>query len=325
MTFERMTFRATDAERSSDKGHENDVERTRLALEAVKELLIREPAGIGRTSDFYADRTSAIGVKRLMHPEKLQSYENTLEQEGQLQSVAFLVVEKARMQQQARVDAEPDETKKEWLRARMPAKIPAIIGYVKDEAASEQGEPSEYLIMETVRGKTLSHLMLQKLAEGLYRREPEKYGALKEARAWREDVLADALFTQVDELKGLSPGETATIFYNTLRGSGVISETIALQVGAAVRAINNEGVFHRDLHERNIMVSEDESQAWIIDFGLATSEPGLAKATSSDRRRVYELNDGSVLWDDQNAVQVLPNLTNNPTTPLKPGARKIRL
>lgn len=40
----------------------------------------------------------------------------------------------------------------------------------------------------------------------------------------------------------------------------------------AVEGCHEQGVFHRDLKLDNILVSEDGSQVWLTDFGLATSD-----------------------------------------------------
>lgn len=208
----------------------------------------------------------------------------------------------------------------------MPAHVPFIVGYARDEEAAQRGEASEYIVMETVKGKTLSHLMFQKMAERLRQRDPEKYAVFEGAEGWREDVLIKTLIAHVGELKGYSQDDAAKVIYNTLHGTGLVSEDAALQIGSAVRHLNSAGLFHRDLHERNIMISEDGKQAWIIDFGSAKFDPAYGRnGKMTDRTAIYDVGQDVKLWDDLSAVMSLPDLTTNPTKPLKPSARRIKL
>ena len=304
---------------------ERDFEREKVTLGLIEELRRREATGVGNKGDFYSHEGSSIGVKHLARPERLMDYENTLMEEAKLQTLALVTIEKERIAHQARIDNETDPAKKAWLAKRMPAKVPFVVGYARDDAAAARGEASEYLVMETIKGKTLSHLMFGKMAERLYRRDPEKYAMLAGAEAWREDVIISTLMAHVDELKGYSKEDAAKVIYNTLHGTGLVSEEIALQVGAAVRALNNAGIFHRDLHERNIMISDDGTQASIIDFGSAKFDPAYGKGGTASREGVYDVGQGRRLWDDQSAVASLPDLTSNPPKPLKPNARRVRL
>jgi serine/threonine protein kinase len=305
---------------------ERDFEREKITLDLIADLKSTEATGVGNKGDYYSNKSSNVGVKHLARPERLRNYENSLMQEGRMQTMALMILEKARMEQQARIDKEIDPAKKEWLAKRMPARIPFVVGYAKDEAAADRGEASEYIVMETVKGKTLSHLMFQKLAERLHQRDPQKYAMLAGAEAWREDVVIQTLVAHVDELKGYSPDDAAKVIYNSLHGTGLVSEDVALQVGAAVRFLNNAGLFHRDLHERNIMISEDGKQAWIIDFGSAKFDPAYSKAGNMTKREgIYDVGQDIKLWDDQSAVLSLPDLTSNPSKPLKPNARRIKI
>jgi serine/threonine protein kinase len=224
-----------------------------------------------------------------------------------------------------RIDKEGDMSKKAWLSKRMPAKVPFVIGYARDDAAAERGEASEYVVMETVKGKTLSHLMFLKLAEKLFERDPEKYAMLADADEWREDAVIETLIAHVDELKGYAQDDAAKVIYNSLHGSGLISEDVALQIGSAVRALNNAGFFHRDLHERNIMISDDGRQATIIDFGSAKFDPAYGQKGVMGREGVYDVGQGRKLWEDQSAVLSIPDMTFKPSKPLKPNARRIKI
>ncbi len=304
---------------------ERDLEREKVTLSLIHELKSQQATGVGNKGDYYSNRGSNIGVKHLARPERLKEYENTLMQEARMQTMALIILEKARAEQQSRIDKETDPAKKEWLAKRMPARIPFVVGYARDEDAAARGEASEYIVMETVKGKTLSHLMLQKIANGLYQRDHEKYGVFAGVETWREDVVGDTLAAHVDDLKGYSKDDAAQVVYNTLHGTGLVSEAIALQVGAAVRTLNNAGLFHRDLHERNIMISEDNTQAWIIDFGSAKFDPAYGKDGPLSREAVYEVGQGIKLWNDHAAVLNLPDLTSKPNKPLKPNARRIKL
>lgn len=304
---------------------ENLLEREKMTLELVAELKTREASGVGNKGDYYSSQAATVGVKHLARPELLRNYENSLSQEARLQTTAFLILQKARLDQQARIDKEADPAKKEWLAKRMPAKVPTVVGYAHDLEAAERGEASEYIVMETVKGKTLSHLMFQKIAEKLYERDRQKYAMLADAGQWREDVIMKTLLAHVDELKGYSADDAARVIYNTLHGSGVVSENIALQIGASVAALNRSGFFHRDLHERNVMISDDGTQAWIIDFGSAKYEPSLGKGSVADRETAYDVGEGVKLWNDSNVVSSLPSMTDKPPAPLKPNARRIKL
>lgn len=303
---------------------ERDFEREKVTFDLIEQLRLREATGVGNKGDFYSNEASSIGVKHLARPERVQAYENDLREEARIQTLALILLEKARAEQQTRIDREDDPDKKEWLAKRMPAKVPFVVGYADDEAAKGRGEPSEYIVMETVKGKTLSHLMFLKMAEKLHQRDPEKYALFADAGQWREDVLIDAMI-HIDELHGYSKEDAAQVIYNTLHGSGLVSEDIALQVGAAVRALNNAGLFHRDLHERNIMISDDGKQAWIIDFGASKYDPAYGKDRNVRRDSIYDVGQQMRLWDDQNVVASLPNLTADPKQPLKPNARRIKL
>ncbi len=305
--------------------NEHDLEREKVTLALIEDLRSHDASGVGTKGDFYSRGDSNVGVKHLARPERAMPYENTLREEARLQTLALLTLERARLAQQARIDSEPDPSKKAWLAQRMPSKVPFVVGYARDEAAAERGEASEYIVMETVPGKTLSHLMFQKMAEKLRENDPAKYAVFADASAWREDVLIDAFIAHVDELKGYTKEDAAQVIYNTLHGSGIFSEDVALQVGAAVRALNNAGFFHRDLHERNIMISEDGTQSFIIDFGTAKYDPAYGEDSRLDRQGAYDVGAGQKLWDDQNIAFSIPDLTSNPKKPLKPNARRIKL
>lgn len=304
---------------------ERDFEHEKVTLSLIEELRTREATGVGNKGDFYSNEASSVGVKHLARPERLMDYENTLIEEARLQTLALVILEKERIEHQARIEKESDPAKKEWLAKRMPAKIPFVVGYARDDASAARGEASEYIVMEAVKGKTLSHLMFQKMAEKLFQRDPQKYAVFAGAEAWREDIVINTLVAHVDELRGYSKEDAAKVIYNTLHGTGLVSEDIALQVGAAVRALNNAGIFHRDLHERNIMISEDGTQASIIDFGSAKFDPAYGKGGIMGREGAYDVGQGRKLWDDQSAVSSLPDLTSNPSKPLKPNARRIKL
>ncbi len=315
-------------ERKIQEGNESPERRQedkKVTLDLIAELRTREASGVGNKGDYYSNPSSGIGVKHLARPERLQPYENGMEEEARIQTLALVILQKARMEHQARIDAAEDPSRKAWLEKRMPASVPFVVGYVQDDAPDERGNIPEYIVMETVKGKTLSHLMFQKMADGLYQRDPTKYAVFKEASKWREDVLADTLIAHVEELRSYSRDEAAQVIYNTLHGSGLISEEIALQVGSAIRALNDAGLFHRDLHERNIMVSDDGTKAWIIDFGSAKFDPSYGKDRKTSRDDIYDVGGSLRLWDDQNMALSLPDLTINPRAPLKPNARRIKL
>lgn len=96
---------------------EHDYEREKITLDLIEELKSREATGVGNKGDYYSQPSSRIGVKHLARPELLREYENALFQEARMQTLALVILEKARIEQQGRIDKESDPGKKDEAHA----------------------------------------------------------------------------------------------------------------------------------------------------------------------------------------------------------------
>ncbi|MBU0666511.1 MAG: protein kinase, partial [Nanoarchaeota archaeon] len=64
-----------------------------------------------------------------------------------------------------------------------------------------------------------------------------------------------------------------------------IKETVqyAFDICNGILELRNAGIYHRDLHDRNIMIDEENDKAIIIDLGTATTNPNI----SNPQNRLY--------------------------------------
>jgi serine/threonine protein kinase len=269
--------------------------------------------GSGNKGDFwFAKGTGLPGIKVISRPEKRHHYElPTIQEEAAAQIMAKIIAEKWTK----------DNPKKPI------AKVPEIFAYVSDPGRPKNdGSPSEYLIMETVIGDTVSSLMYKEVFRKYSARFPEalqfsniskdEYLNLPEEQLRREiyDIFKNiniSTKTGVKKFGDLSLFERATEYYNQTRDSGIVGPSVGAQVHFLALALNNSGLFHRDLHERNVMVSPDKADAYVIDFGGARFEPALAASETRDYGSVYE-DKGARLPEDSAAGAILRNMSKQP-------------
>ncbi|MEK7606596.1 MAG: aminoglycoside phosphotransferase family protein [Patescibacteria group bacterium] len=214
------------------------------------------------------------------HPAKA-AYTNSLEQEMQMQVKAFDIVQ-------------------EGKKGAPMAKIPRPIAYLKSEGGSE------YLAMERVRGKTLYRILLERMAEQM----PE-YLYLPGMR--REDIsaLSDEDIERMviwDYLKAQqrTRKELYNIILKRLEEKPFLSVGIVKKVRNAINALHGVQFYHRDLHEKNIMVSDDLTDAYLIDFGSASSGE---YSSPSDAFEVDKSGEEIRFLDDKYILTVLDHMT----------------
>ncbi len=191
------------------------------------------------------------------------------------------------------------EAKKQFGTTRPMAHIPRFIlqhetevdekmrAYLKAQKFTYEGDRAEIILMEFIKGEDLAHLLnrkiielypLSKITDDFLRARIEKS---KENQGLTNFPIDDLILAVSDILelhkipKGDSTPETITLMaqnskklYEALRVKGfTLPEEIYDQVKNTILELHKNNFYHRDLHERNIMISETEKQAYIIDFG----------------------------------------------------------
>jgi len=82
-----------------------------------------------------------------------------------------------------------------------------------------------------------------------------------------------------------------------------ISESIVKSIGIAIEALNTSGIYHTDLHERNIMITK-EGIPYIVDFGDAFVRE-FDDGSPEDKAK----NRGKVMLHDLEIMDILKRLT----------------
>ena len=174
-------------------------------------------------------------------------------------------------------------------------------------------------------GKTISHLILEEAFRRLAEQHPDKVtrpADKTEYVNWPEETVGQmirAYFGDVTvphrriskPLRKLSEHEFGVALYSLAEGSGIIEPSVVSQAHFFALAINRQGFFHRDLHERNIMVvgpPNQPQQAVAIDFGNAIHIPNLSGDDVRDYSDAYRVGGDRELSQDTQARDTLPRL-----------------
>ncbi len=123
------------------------------------------------------------------------------------------------------------------------------------------------------------------------------YNLEEEFRALR-GIKADENFSLDDYLAGLNSQEilenlvenyrgdfdSATFLRNSLKGKNLVEPRLLDDLRKVIFRLHKNGFYHRDLHERNIMVTDDGRRLYLIDFDKANPE---GSPNSSDQWENY--------------------------------------
>jgi serine/threonine protein kinase len=231
--------------------------------------------GSGQIADVYCgredDEMEGFCIKHIARVTSKSSYENRLKREMELQTEAYRILERAR------------------AKGLSVGHIPRPWAYLKTS------DNKEIMSMDRVPGKTLYRLMLEYAAKAM----PDEH-LLPGTR--REDFphLSDEDLAEMVLVRYLHSGtKTRAQLYAGLTakaGTFLPTET-AVQLRNTVKALNAERLFHRDLHEKNVMFSDDLKSVYVIDFGSASHKEhaNLKDATeveSMGSQLRYQRDDG---------------------------------
>lgn len=287
--------------------------------------------GEGNKSDFIVSRDSKkrYGIKHLARPEKIAPYEvRRLKEEADLQWSAVVASHEwvGKNVEERQAKAKPGER----VAPMDIAKVPDPYAYVEDPSDPyPDGSPRQYMVMETIRGVTLSRLMYERALNVLLARLTDPDYAELKSRIEKDDIsklseraLMEHLFS-LPTFEGMSDEQKGVRLYDVLRGSGLLASEQVRQVQRLVIAMNRKGLFHRDLHERNIIVNPETGRVAVIDFGGAVHDPSSAGLSRAEQKQVVFLVQAGnfFLPIDQDAPTVMTNLTSEPIGQAKPGRR----
>ncbi|MEO5927622.1 MAG: phosphotransferase [Patescibacteria group bacterium] len=235
--------------------------------------------GEGQVADVYAGREgNGMGGFCIKHKARLTpetALDNELQVEMQLQERAYRILEDAR------------------VKGLSVARVPQPWVYIK----TSKGE--EILSMDRVPGKTLRRLMLERVVQNVpdkdilpgYRRE-----MLKDAH---DDDLEEMVLNRFLKAGAKSTAEMHQALVSQAGSPPFLSTELALQIRNTLQTLNRNGLYHRDLHAKNIMISDDLTQAYLIDFGRASygEHTSMDEATDVERAgtKVRYLRDEGIL------------------------------
>lgn len=86
--------------------------------------------------------------------------------------------------------------------------------------------------------------------------------------------------------------EMRQLFADVLGYKGILNPVLYEKLDQALKELHRNGFYHRDLHERNIMVSRDRQSLYLIDFGKSKMD-----GTADDNRSNYETSEGQFFYD----------------------------
>ncbi|MDA1060651.1 MAG: phosphotransferase [bacterium] len=144
------------------------------------------------------------------------------------------------------------------------AKIPMPIIALDDRDGRRQ-----LLLMELVRGKTLWRIILEEIVNA--HDEKDLGWNNKEELLSRGERLGPDLLNIFGISPDISGLDQLKVLLRRLKGKKFIKPEFFEAMKNSVRALNTAGFYHRDLHPRNVMLTEDA--IWIIDFGHSKYDP----------------------------------------------------
>jgi serine/threonine protein kinase len=236
--------------------------------------------GSGQVADVYSGRDedglSGFCIKHKARNTIETVLDCPLQEEMRLQEQAYRILEKARGQ------------------GKSVARIPQPWAYVKT------AEGAEILSMDLVPGKTLRRLLLERAAHHM----PEQHILPGYRSENLEAALDDDLEKMVMDnfLNANKKKNTAQLHRELVELAGnppFLTKELALQVRNTLQTLHAAGFFHRDIHAKNIMISDDLTQASLIDFGRASfgEHTSMSEAVDVDRAgtKVQYLRDEGIL------------------------------
>jgi serine/threonine protein kinase len=182
----------------------------------------------------------------------------------------------------------------------------------------------EILLMEFVPGIDLATLLYR---EALRRRYPELYPTLEDTTSLPLSTLmmdvASALGLERPGGKGATETEraferrkvemaNAKKLFDFLRQKGfVLPARIVQLLERTVACLHEDGMIHRDMHERNIMLTHpsdlQNSDVYLVDFGSARSFSGPYRG---QEQSLYEDPEAGVVYvQDEMALRLLESFT----------------
>lgn len=189
------------------------------------------------------------------------------------------------------------------------------------------GSRVEMIVMDFVNGEDVATILYK---EALVRKFPELYSSVEDLRALSFDRLESET---VSALGFKRPGGKATnegerefekrkinmenvrLLLHFLRTKNfVLDKSIVKRLRASVNILHANGLAHRDLHERNVMISgpyeagsdTKDSTVVIIDFGTAKEFSGEYSPTSE---AIYSDPSGYSYLNDEIILSVLDELS----------------
>lgn len=239
--------------------------------------------GVGSEADVLqsADtRFNSLCVKRVVRTTPRTMFSPGILNEMDLQYKACKILEELKMKQDAPL-----------------AKIPVPVVCYED---SDSGK--KYILMEQVPGKTLWREILERVVGKMD--ENQLRGYSKDLLlSMQEDELADTLVNKILKLAGHELKQLQTLL-NYLRGEEFIPQKFFQALQNTVQALNKNRFYHRDLHPRNIMISDED--IWLIDFGYSLFDPEEVQSNPYEESR---LGENLAFSHDQGSIQLLSNFT----------------
>lgn len=234
-------------------------------------------------------------VKREEHKSPKKAYSKTMAQELDLQGQAFLLVK------QRQAEGKP------------VALVPLPSFYI------ETSDGNKVLVMHRIEAKTLYRLMLEQVAKTI---PQEKVRDLLPGTDdfdypnWREKDLEELVIEQFYQAKTKRATMTATQLedylktkmFNTLKRNKFLPKNIMFQIANTLDVWKKNKFYHRDLHEKNVMISNDLSQAYIIDFGTASYQEFDKAADAYD---LQIMGEDVMFFRDEGIFITLDNLVKD--------------
>jgi serine/threonine protein kinase len=206
--------------------------------------------GEGQIGDVYCGRENddmeGFCVKHKARNTAKSTYENNLQAEMKLQSDAFRILEEARAEGIA------------------VGRVPRPWAYIKTS------DGRELMTMDRMPGKTLYRIMLEKAADKM----PDEH-LLPGCK--REDIpsvsdkdLAEMVITRFLHAETKTHKQLYTALMGKAGDPPFFPVEMAIKLRNTLRVLNGKKFFHRDLHEKNIIIADDFSDVAIIDFGSSS-------------------------------------------------------
>lgn len=157
-------------------------------------------------------------------------------------------------------------------------------------AFNDPNTNADYIVMDFVPGKTIYRMILELIIEEYDEKDLE--GWTKEKLMDLDDETFSTVVATAANLSKLfeidSEAEKLPVLLSRLRSKGkkFIKREFFEAMENAVSTLNRHGFYHRDLHSRNIMLSEDT--IWLIDFGYSVFDPKRLLSDPYEERKEGE-------------------------------------